>query len=106
MQVTVQPRSRKEVVVVGNRYTIDLPFTARLITVYEDDSRGVRENYRGVFRGVQVNEIRVVYEADTPLEEGNAIVEDTGGIDFGGIETGDILVDWPPPFVDEIPFGF
>ncbi|KAJ8042166.1 Natterin-3 [Holothuria leucospilota] len=109
VQVSVQPRSQKSAVIVGNRYTMDIPYTATLITEYEDGSRGVRNNYRGVFRGVQVNEIRVVYEADVPLTEENAVVEDAGGIDLGGIETGvietgGIGVDWPPPFVEEIPF--
>jgi len=67
VEVAVQPRSQKEAVIVGNRYTTDIPYTATLITEYEDGSRGVRNNYKGVFRGVQVNEIRVIYEADVPL---------------------------------------
>ncbi|KAJ8042094.1 Natterin-3 [Holothuria leucospilota] len=67
IEVTVKPHSQKAAVVVGNRYTMDIPYTATLITEYEDGSRGVRNNFKGVFRGVQVNEIRVVYEADVPL---------------------------------------
>lgn len=84
---------------------MDVPYTATLITEYEDGSRGVRNNYRGVFRGVQVNEIRVVYEADVPLGGGNAVVEDTGGIDNGGIDNGGIdpgLIET----VGEFPFAF
>ncbi|PIK55310.1 hypothetical protein BSL78_07782 [Apostichopus japonicus] len=67
VQTTVQPRSSKAAIIVGNRYTADVPYEATLITVYDDGSRSTNSHFRGVYRGVQVNEIRVTYEADIPL---------------------------------------
>jgi adenosyl cobinamide kinase/adenosyl cobinamide phosphate guanylyltransferase len=66
-QIEVQPKSQKTVVIVGNRYTMDVPYSATLITEYVDGTRAVRNNYRGVYKGVQVNDVQVVYEEDIPL---------------------------------------
>ena len=67
VEVTVQPHSQKSVTVTSNRYVMDLPYTCTLTTLYADGSTGVRDNYKGTYEGVQINEIRVVYEEDIPL---------------------------------------
>lgn len=67
VEISVQPRSSKIAEIVGNRYTMDLPYTATLITHYTDGTTGTRGEFQGVFRGVEVNDIRVIYHADVPL---------------------------------------
>lgn len=66
-QITVEPRSQKTAVVTGNRYKMDIPYTATLKTVYMDGTSGTNTNFKGVFKGVQVHEVRVVLEKDVPL---------------------------------------
>ncbi|XP_071814564.1 uncharacterized protein [Apostichopus japonicus] len=68
VQVEVQRCSSKSAIITGTRYSIDVPYVARLITVYEDGTQGIRDNYHGIFRGVEVNEIRVQYEPDIPID--------------------------------------
>ena len=68
VEITVQPMSQKTATVVSNRYIADIPYTATLITTYADGSIGVRDDYSGVYRGVQVNEVRVVLDEDVPLQ--------------------------------------
>ena len=53
--------------VVSNRYVADVPYTAQLITIYADGTRSVRNNYSGVYRGAQIDETRIVYDAAVPL---------------------------------------
>ncbi|PIK38389.1 hypothetical protein BSL78_24774 [Apostichopus japonicus] len=75
VEVEVQRCSSKSAIITGTRYSIDVPYVARLITIYEDGTQGIRDNYHGIFRGVEVNEIRVQYEPDIPLDDcrGDAI---------------------------------
>ena len=68
VEITVQPMSQKTATVVSTRYTADIPYTATLITVYADGTKGVRENYTGVYRGAHIDEVRVVLDEDIPLE--------------------------------------
>ena len=67
VQITVQPMSQKTATVVSNRYIADLPYTATLITHYKDGTFGTRSNFRGVYRGAHIDQIRVVIENDVPL---------------------------------------
>lgn len=67
VDITVQPRSSKIAEIVGNRYTMDVPYTATLITHYADDTDETKSDFHGVFRGVEVNDIKVIYHEDIPL---------------------------------------
>ena len=53
--------------VVSNRYVADVPYTATLTTIYADGTRDTKNNYSGVYRGAQIDEVRVVYNAAVPL---------------------------------------
>ncbi|PIK38388.1 conserved uncharacterized protein [Apostichopus japonicus] len=83
VQVEVQRCSSKSAIITGTRYSIDVPYVARLITVYEDGTQGIRDNYHGIFRGVEVNEIRVQYEPDIPID--GCRVDASIGISFQNI---------------------
>ncbi|KAJ8042779.1 Natterin-4 [Holothuria leucospilota] len=65
--ITVQPCCTKAAEVSGWRYKMDVPYDATLVTYYADGTQGVREDYQGVFRGVEVSEIHIVYEPDIPI---------------------------------------
>ncbi len=67
IEVPVQPQSQKTVVVMSSRYVADVPYTATLVTEYADGTRTVRNNYKGVYRGVNIAEVRAVVEKDVPL---------------------------------------
>lgn len=67
VEITVQVKSSKIAEIVGNRYTIDVPYTATLITNYADGTSGKRYDLEGVFHGVQVNDVRVIFHEDVPL---------------------------------------
>ncbi len=67
-EITVQPGSQKTATIVSTRYVADVPYTATLITFYADGTRGTRNNYEGVYRGAQIDEVRVVLDEDVPLE--------------------------------------
>lgn len=64
--VKVQAHHTIAAVVTSNRYTMDVPYEASLTIVYADDSKGSLTNFRGVYHGVQINEINVVYEPSVP----------------------------------------
>lgn len=65
--VTVQPHQERQVVIVCNHFTTDVPYTATLVTEYMDGSTSITNNYRGVYTGVQVRDIRVHYEPGVPI---------------------------------------
>ena len=52
---------------MSKRYVADVPYTARLITIFADGKRSVRNNYAGVYRGAQISEVRIVYDMAVPL---------------------------------------
>ena len=54
--ITVQPHSFK-VVIVSNRYVMDVPYTANVTPEYADGTKGSSYTFSGVYEGVQVNEI-------------------------------------------------
>ena len=64
--ITVQPHSFK-VVIVSNRYVMDVPYTANVTPEYADGTKGSSYTFSGVYEGVQVNEICVIFGADVPL---------------------------------------
>ena len=70
--ITVQPHSSKSVVVVSNRYVMDVPYTARVTPEYADGSRGSSYTFNGVYKGVQVNKVGLTYGPDVPLIPGAA----------------------------------
>ena len=65
--IIVQPRSSKSAIITSNRYVMDVPYTAVVTPVYTDGSTGSSYTYKGVYKGVQVNDVDVIYEADMPL---------------------------------------
>lgn len=67
VEMTVQPKSQKTATIVATRYTADIPYEATLTTIYADGTRGVRNNYRGVYRGATIAEVRAVIGEDIPL---------------------------------------
>ncbi len=67
VEVPVQPNSQKTVTVVSNRYVADVPYTATLVTEYADGTRTVRYDYKGVYHGANIAEVRAVVEKDVPL---------------------------------------
>ena len=67
VSIKVKPHSQKSAIIKANRYTMDVPYVATLTIVYMDDSRSTLTNYRGVYEGVQVNNVEVVYNEDIPI---------------------------------------
>ena len=65
--IVVQPHSSKAVIIVSNRYVMDVPYTANVTPEYADGTRGSPYTYSGVFEGVQVNKVHVTFGADVPL---------------------------------------
>lgn len=65
--IKVPPHSQVTAVVTSRRYTADVPYVATLTIVYADDTTGTLTNYRGVYEGVQISNIQVVYEAAVPI---------------------------------------
>jgi uncharacterized protein YwlG (UPF0340 family) len=65
--IVVQPHSSKAVIIVSNRYVMDVPYTAVVTPEYADGTTGSSYTFSGVYEGVQVNEIRVTFGADVPL---------------------------------------
>ena len=63
----VKPRSQKEVIITANRYTADIPYTATLTTIFKDGTRSIQSDYKGTYRGVQVNHVQVIFEPDVPI---------------------------------------
>jgi hypothetical protein len=60
--------SQKTAVVMCRRYQLDVPYTAELITTFSDGTQALNKNFSGVFRGDQINEILVSYEADRQFD--------------------------------------
>lgn len=67
VEMTVQPHSQKTATLVANRYVADIPYEAKLITIYADGTRGVRNQYKGVYRGASIAEVRAVIGEDVPI---------------------------------------
>ena len=65
--ITVQPHSFKAVIIVSNCYVMDVPYTANITPEYTDGTKGSSYTFSGVYEGVQVNEIHVMFGADVPL---------------------------------------
>ena len=65
--MSVQPKSHKTATLVATRYVADIPYEATLITIYADGTRGVRNRYKGVYRGATVAEVRAVIGEDIPI---------------------------------------
>lgn len=68
VEILVQPRSSKTASITSNRYIADVPYTAVVTPEYTDGTIGDSYVYRGVYNGVQINEITVIYDADVPIE--------------------------------------
>lgn len=67
--VTVLPCSSKDMVITGNNYKMNVPYTATLITIHEDQTQSTNEKFKGVFEGVEISEQRVIYEPDIPIPD-------------------------------------
>ena len=65
--VEVLPQSMKTATVTSNRYVLDVPYTATVTPEFTDGTNGMPYTFTGVYKGVQLNDIRVVYEADVPI---------------------------------------
>ena len=63
----VKPYSQKTATIVSRRYVADVPYTAKLTTIYADGTNSVRYNYRGIYRGANIAEVRAVFDEDVPL---------------------------------------
>ena len=66
-EILVQPMSSKSATVTSNRYVIDVPYTATVTPEYTDGTIGSSYTYNGVYRGVQINDIEVIYDEDVPI---------------------------------------
>ena len=65
--VEVLPLSSISAVITSNRYVLDVPYTATVTPEFTDGTVGSPYTFTGVYEGVQVNDIRVIYEANVPL---------------------------------------
>ena len=65
--VEVLPQSMKTATVTSNRYVLDVPYTATVTPEFTDGTNGIPYTFTGVYKGVQLNDIRVMYEADVPI---------------------------------------
>lgn len=65
--VKVQPKSQKSVIVSSNRYIMDVPYVATLTKEYYYGSKETINDFKGVYEGVQINQVHVVYGEDTPI---------------------------------------
>ena len=65
--VEVLLQSLKAAIVTSTHYVLDVPYTATVTPEFTDGTNGMPYTFTGVYRGVQLNDIQVVYEADVPL---------------------------------------
>ena len=64
--LTLGPKTKVQVSVVANRYTVDCPFIMTLKKIYFDGTTSI-ETAEGVFNGVNMNEYTVQYSPAVPL---------------------------------------
>lgn len=62
----VDPGQQCEMVVVGSVMNIDVPYSATLLTIYDDGSVE-REGTEGIFSGVETSQFRIQYKDCTTL---------------------------------------
>ena len=62
------PKTKVQVSVVSNRYTVDCPFTMTMKKIYFDGTTSI-ETTEGTFNGVNMNEFTVQYSPAVPLTE-------------------------------------
>lgn len=65
--MTVSAHSHKTAVVASTRYVADIPYRATLTKIFADGTTEKLNDYNGIYRGVQINSIRVLYEPDIPF---------------------------------------
>ena len=65
--ITVQPHSSKTAIITSSRYVMDVPYTAIVTPEYTNGTIGTTYTYKGIYKGVKVNDIDVIYEADVPI---------------------------------------
>lgn len=76
--VSVLPQSVKSATVTSNRYTIDVPFEATVTPVFPDESEGTPYRFTGLYEGVQMSDVTVVYGPDIPVP----VVPSSEGMNF------------------------
>jgi len=66
--INVKAKSKINAVITGTEYKSDIPFTATITKVYYDETRGTAQ-ITGVYKGVAVSDIKVIYGASEDLTE-------------------------------------
>jgi hypothetical protein len=67
--LVAEPHCQVTALIVSNDYTADVPYSGDMVTFFEDGTKET-EHMFGVFKGVAITNVRVVYEQGVPLQSG------------------------------------